>query len=296
MRVFLAGGTGFVGGHVRSALLAAGHTIRLLVHGTFEGHEPAIEAVSGDITRLETYLDAMAGCDAAINLVGIIREFSSRKVTFERLHVQATRTMVLGAARTGIGRYLHMSALGSRPDAVSEYHRTKWNAEETVRQSGLQHTIFRPSVIFGPKDDFINRLAGYVRQFPLVPVIGDGRYRLQPISADDVARCFVSALEREDLSGKAFELCGRDPVSYLELLDMIGDCLGRTPVRKIHLPLSLMKGVVPVMQMLPAFPLTIDQLQMLVEGNTCDGAWREVFGFEPVGLRSGIGSYLRAEV
>lgn len=293
MKVFLAGGTGFVGGHVRSALLAAGHTVRLLVHGRFDGAAEGIEPVEGDVARLDSYVDAMAGCDAAINLVGIIREFPGRGVTFERLHVQASRAMVLGAARTGIGRYLHMSALGSRADAVSEYHRTKWSGEEVVRQSGLNHTIFRPSVIFGPRDDFINRLAGYVRSYPAVPVIGDGRYRLQPIAADDVARCYVTALERDDTCGKAFELCGPDPVSYLELLDMIGDCLGRSPVRKVHVPLAVMKGIVPLMQMIPSFPLTVDQLQMLLEGNTCSGSWKAVFGFEPVGLKAGISSYLR---
>jgi NADH dehydrogenase len=275
-------------------LLAAGHTVRLLVHRAFEGEESGVETVEGDVSRLESYLEAMAGCDAAINLVGIIREFPGRGVTFERLHVQASRAMVLGAARTGIARYLHMSALGSRPDAVSDYHRTKWRAEEVVRQSGLRSTIFRPSVIFGPKDDFINRLAGYVRQFPLVPVIGDGRYRLQPIAADDVAHCFIAALEREEMSGKAFELCGPDAVSYVELLDMIADCLGRSPVRTVHVPLSFMKGVIPLLQKVPAFPLTVDQLQMLVEGNTCDGSWRQEFGFQPMGLRAGIGSYLRS--
>jgi NADH dehydrogenase len=263
------------------------------VHGRFDGTAEGIETVEGDVTRLDSYVDAMAGCDAAINLVGIIREFPGRGITFERLHVQASRAMVLGAARTGIGRYLHMSALGSRAGAVSEYHRTKWSGEEVVRQSGLNHTIFRPSVIFGPRDDFINRLAGYVRSYPAVPVIGDGRYRLQPIAADDVARCYVTALESEDASGKVFELCGPDPVSYLELLDMIGECLGRSPVRKVHLPFAIMKGIVPLMQMIPSVPLTVAQLQMLVEGNTCNGTWKAVFGFEPVGLKAGISSYLR---
>jgi NADH dehydrogenase len=291
MRVFLAGGTGFVGGHLRQALLAAGHSIRLLVHGRPDGTEDGVEPVRGDVTRLESYQEAMAGCHAAINLVGIIREFPGRGVTFERLHVQASRSMVLGAAKAGIPRYLHMSALGSRPDAVSEYHRSKWRAEEVVRQSGLRYTIFRPSIIFGPKDDFINRLAGYVRSYPVIPVFGDGSYRLQPIAADDVAHCFVAALEREDLAGRAFELCGADAVSYLELLAMVAECLGRRP-RTIPLPLASVKGIVRLLQAVPAFPVTMDQLQMLVEGSTCAGTWRQDFGFQPIGLRAGIKGYL----
>lgn len=275
--------------------MAAGHTVRLLVHGRTEqlGTE-GVETVRGDVTVLDSYLEAMAGCDAAINLVGIIREFPSRNITFERLHIQASRAMVLGAARTGVGRYLHMSALGSRADAVSDYHRSKWSGEEVVRHSGLRYTIFRPSVIFGPKDDFINRLATQVRNYPAVPVIGDGSYKLQPISADDVARCFLVALERDDMSGKAFELCGPDPVSYVELLEMIGSCVGRNRVRTVHAPLALMKNVVPLLQSVPSFPITMGQLQMLLEGNTCDGSWKTAFGFEPVGLRAGICSYLQS--
>jgi NADH dehydrogenase len=292
MKIFLAGGTGFVGGHLRWALLKNAHTIRLLVHKRGDDFEQGVEQVEGDVTRPETFVDAVRGCDATINLVGIIREFPGKGVTFERLHVEATENVVDAARKGGVRRHLQMSALGTRPNATSKYHQTKFRLEEVVRKSGLDHTIFRPSIIFGPKDDFINKLAHYIRTYPAVPVIGDGEYRLQPISADDVARCFVTALEMPETIGKTYELCGPDRLSYNEILDTIGRVIGRSHVAKIHNPLGIMKAVVPLLQGIPFFPITIDQILMLVEENICDGSWEGTFRFEPERLEAGIAKYL----
>ena len=177
MKIFIAGGTGFVGGHLVRALLKNGHSVRTLVHGR-STNSGEVEQIAGDVTRFETLEQGLSGCDAVINLVGIIREFPSRGITFERLHVQATANLLAAAASNGIRRYLQMSALGSRPAAVSGYHQTKWRAEELVRGSGLDWTIFRPSLIFGPHDAFINMLAVQLRLAPIMPVIGSGSYRL----------------------------------------------------------------------------------------------------------------------
>lgn len=294
MKVFVSGGTGFVGEHVCRALRESGHEVRLLVHRSKAGvKESGITYAEGDIARLESFAVEVSGCDAVINLVGIIREFPSRGATFESLHVQATANMLEAARRAGVTRYLQMSALGTRPDAVSAYHQTKWRAEEMVRESSLEWTIFRPSLIFGPRDAFINMLAAQLRLAPLMPVIGSGRYRLQPIHADDVARCFVRALEMPETIGQTYELCGNDRLSYEDLLDMIAVTLGRPKPIIPHLPLGLMKLVVPVLQNVPQFPITMDQLQMLLEESICDGAWQQVFGFEPRGLQDGIAEYLR---
>jgi NADH dehydrogenase len=127
-----------------------------------------------------------------------------------------------------------------------------------VRASGLDWTIFRPSIIFGPRDDFVNKLAGFIRSYPAVPVIGDGRYRLQPIAADDVARCFAMALEMPETIGQTYEICGPDRLTYNELLDTIGRVLG-----------------------------------MLVEENICDGSWQETFRFAPERFEAGIAKYLK---
>ncbi len=293
MKIFLTGGTGFVGGHLRKALLANGHEIRLLTHKKGGVTGPGVEEVEGDVARPETFAANVNGCDATINLVGIIREFPGREATFERLHVEATRNVIEAARAAGIRRHLQMSALGTRPGATSAYHRTKYRAEELVRGSGLDWTIFRPSIIFGPQDAFVNLLAGYIRGYPAVPVIGDGKYRIQPISADDVARCFTLALELPAAIGQTFELCGPDRLSYNEMLDVIGRALGKPHVPKVHNPLGIMKLVVPLLQGFSFFPITMDQLLMLVEENICDGKWRETFRFEPQPFAEGIGKYLK---
>ena len=291
MKIFVAGGTGFVGGHVVRELLHRGHSVRLLVHSG-RGLAGDVEQVAGDVTRMETFESSIAGCDAVINLVGIIREFPSRRITFERLHVQATANLLTAAAKNGVTRYLQMSALGARPGAVSAYHKTKWRAEELVRGSDLEWTIFQPSLIFGPQDAFINMLAAQLRLAPLMPVIGSGSYRLQPIHADDVARCFALALERPETVHQTYELCGKERLSYEALLDLIAVTMGRSRPFKPHLPLGLMKLVIPFMQMIPQFPITMDQLQMLLEENIGGDEWQQVFGFEPRSLQEGIAEYL----
>ncbi|GAC1465336.1 MAG: NAD(P)H-binding protein [Desulfuromonadaceae bacterium] len=292
MKIFISGGTGFVGEHVCRALRERGHELRLLVHRRLGAAESGIELIEGDVTRLESFAAGVNGCDAVINLVGIIREFPDRGITFERLHVQATAGMLEATRKAGISRYLQMSALGTRPDAMSAYHQTKWRAEELVRGSGLEWTVFRPSLIFGPRDAFINMLAAQLRLAPVMPVIGSGSYRLQPIHADDVARCFERALALPETIGQSYELCGNDRLSYEALLDMVAVALGRSRLFKPNLPLGLMKLVIPFMQKIPQFPITMDQLQMLLEENICGGEWQQVFGFEPRGLQDGINEYL----
>jgi len=262
------------------------------VHHRSENSEPGTEQVLGDVTDLATFADALKGCDAAINLVGIIREFPERGITYDRLLVQATRNVLDAAREAGVRRHLQMSALGTAPDTGSGYFSGKYRGEILVRDSGLQYTIFRPSVIFGPKDDFVNKLAEYLRLFPAMPVIGDGEYPLQPIAADDVARCFAMALEMPETIGKTFELCGPDRLTYNELLDVIGRVLGKGRVLKVKNPLPLMRLVVPFLQRFPSFPITSDQLIMLVRGSACDGAWRQTFRFDPTGFEAGIRQYL----
>jgi len=292
MRIFIAGGTGFVGAHLVEALREKGHELRLLVHRRSSATASGIDQVEGDVTRLETFEQAVSGCQAVINLVGIIREFPARGVTFERLHVLATANMLAATRTAGIRRYLQMSALGTRPDAVSRYHETKFRAEGLVRSSGLDATILRPSLIYGPRDTFINMLAGQLRLIPVMPVIGSGTYRLQPIHAADVARCFALALEMPETVGQCYELCGINRLSYVELLDAVASAMGKPAPFKPRIPLGLMRMIILVLQRVPLFPITMDQLQMLIEENICDGSWKKTFRFEPRDFQEGIREYL----
>jgi NADH dehydrogenase len=266
--------------------------LRLLVHKRGADGEKGVEQVEGDVTSQGNLVQNMNGCDAVINLVGIIREFPGKGVTFERLHVQATANLLAAAQEAGVGRYLQMSALGTRPDAISNYHKTKYRAEELVRASNLEWTIMRPSLIYGPEDSFVNMLAGQLRLVPVMPIIGNGLYRLQPIHGDDVARCFALSLEMAGTIRQTYGICGNDRLRYVDLLDMVAGAIGKSAPPKPQAPLCLMKLVIPVMQHLPWFPITMDQLQMLIEENICDGEWKQTFGFEPRGFEEGIREYL----
>ncbi len=297
MKVFLTGGTGFVGTEILRQLSEAGHAIRALVRPGSEGKLSilnGVEIVRGDATDAPSLEGAMGGCDAVIHLVGIIRESPPRGITFRRLHAEATSNVVAAAQSQGVRRYLHMSANGTRADAASEYHRTKWEAEETVRASGLDWTIFRPSLIFGPGDEFVNMLAPIVGTLPVVPVIGNGRYRMSPVAVEDVAAGFVRALTRLETAGMIFHCCGPETLSYDELLDRIGEAMGKSKVRKLHQPAALVKPVVSLLDSIPRFPITSAQLTMLLEGNVCDPApWAGAFAIEPIPFSEGIRKYVK---
>ncbi len=297
MKVFLTGGTGFVGSEVLRQLTAAGHTPRCLVRRGSEKKlalDSGIEVHHGDVTEPATLKGALEGCDAVIHLVGIIREFPGRGITFEQMHAAATRHMVAAAKAQGVRRYLQMSANGTREDAATVYHRTKWAAEEAVRASGLDWTIFRPSLIFGPKDEFVNMIAGMIRSLPVVPVLGDGRYRMSPVAVEDVAAGFVGALEHPETAGRTFHCCGPESHSYDELIDLVGAALGRPRPAKLHHPLFLMKPMIALLEAIPQFPVTSGQLKMLLEGNVCDPAdWAAAFGLDPTPFAKGVKRYLK---
>jgi NADH dehydrogenase len=291
-RVFVTGATGFVGRAVVQALRAEGHVVRCLVRRGSEedlhGFE-AIERVEGDILGSRDALEAgMAGCDTVVHLVGIIREFPGRGVTFERIHHEGTVNVIEAASRAGVRRYLHMSSLGTRPGARSRYHQTKWAGEEAVRASGLAWTIYRPSVIYGPGDGFVSLLAGMIRRLPVVPVIGDGHQRQQPVSVEHVAAGFARAVRLEGSVKHTYDVAGPDAVTMLQLLDLIGAALHRR-VRTVRVPFLLMRPVAQLMQGVPSFPLTRDQLLMLEEDNTGDpGPFYAAFDLTPLPLAQGL--------
>jgi len=293
MKVFVTGGSGFVGTEVIRQLLAAGHTVRSLVHSKKAASTPQLELWPGDATRAETLQGAVAGCDAIIHLIGIIREFPDKQVTFQRLHIDATRNILAAAGEQGVRRYLHMSANGTRPDGVAEYHKTKWAAEELVRASGLDATIFRPSLIFGPGDAFVNMLAAIIRRTPIVPVIGDGEYQMTPVAVANIATGFVHALTQPESIGETYYCGGPQTFTYNQLLDEIARALGRSGITRIHQPVLMMRSLSALLEGMSFFPITSGQLTMLLEGNVCDPQpWAQTFGIELTPFSDGIRQYL----
>jgi NADH dehydrogenase len=265
-----------------SRLVEAGREVGVLSRS---GAEVAgARTIPGDVGDLTAVTSAATGCTAVVHLVGIIRE--SRGASFRDVHVESTRTVIQACGDAGVSRLLHMSALGTRPDARSRYHRTKWEAEELVRTSGLEATVFRPSVIFGAGNSFLPRMRNLVRSAVAVPVIGAGLNLLQPVWVEDVVSCFAAALDMPETIGRTFELGGPETYGFEEILDMLAAVEG-IDRPKVHIPVVLARPAVGVLsRLVPGFPVTADQLRMLLEDNTCDIAqMREVFGVEPASLQ-----------
>ncbi|NOR49521.1 MAG: NAD(P)H-binding protein [Desulfuromonadales bacterium] len=293
MKVFLTGGTGFVGSELLRQLVAAGHVVRALVRAGSQDKLTAAENVEvhlGDVTDAASLVGALEGCDVVIHLVGIIREFPGRGVTFKKIHVEGTANVLEACKEQGVSRYLHMSSNGTRERSNTAYHRTKWQAEELVRDSALDWTLFRPSIIFGPGSEFVSMLAELIRRIPVVPVIGDGKYRMQPVALEQVAASFVKALEMSETISTAYHLGGGESYSYDEILDLTAQAMGKEKVVKLHQPLFVIKPMIRMMQGCEHFPISSDQLKMLIEGNVADpGEWADVFDLKPTSYAEGIG-------
>lgn len=295
MQVLVTGGTGFVGREVLRQLHQAGYRILALVRPGSEAKLPPevpVAIAPGEITDREALEAALSGCDAVIHLVGIIREFPRRGITFSRLHYEATATVVAAAQAVGVKRFLQMSALEPDSAPVAAYHQTKQRAEEVVQTSGLDYTIFRPSVIYGPEDQFVNFLRRQIERLHLVPIIGDGRYQLQPVAVWQVAQGLVKALTNPKAFNKSYNIGGPEPVSFNDLVDILARVLRRRVV-KVHLPVWPLRTVAHWLQSYPWFPVTPDQITMLLAGNTCDPReFYEDLGLEPLPLAAGLAAYL----
>jgi uncharacterized protein YbjT (DUF2867 family) len=282
MRVAITGGTGYVGRAIIEKLLRRDHEVRALTRrperaGTLQ--DLGVALVSGSLGEPAAIRSLVEGVDAVVHLVGIIVE--SGRQTFESVHVAGTDAVVGAARQLGVPLLLHMSALGAGAAASTRYHRTKWQAEEIVRTSGQPHVIFRPSLIAGPGNAALKLMVDMIRFSPAVPVIGDGRYQMQPIWLGDLTEAFALALERPDLRG-SFELGGPDPLSYHQMLDHLESALG-VHRRRIQIPVGVARFAAAAGAALPnAVPITPEQLQMLLEGNTTvDNAVGARFGISP---------------
>ncbi len=283
MKLLLTGGTGFVGKALRRSLAGNGHDVRLLLRrppSPPPSDSNLDDIVRGDVLDTNCCLRACDGREAVIHLVGIIRERPGDGITFDQLHTAATANMADAAGRQGVKRFIYMSALGARETAVSDYHRTKFASEKILKRSPLAWTIFRPSVIFGRGGEFIPAMVQMIRR-RIVPLIGGGKSRLQPVSIDDVCGCVTASLRMAETRMRVFELGGPEKITFAEMTSMIGAILGVKPVT-FPAPSFIMKPLVRIMDRFPNFPLTSDQLTMLLEDNVCDTQEVEnVFGFRP---------------
>lgn len=309
MRIAVTGATGFVGRHLCKHLADQGHAVRALTRTPARagGLPQSVEQVAGDIFN-RAALDRLCDkADAVIHLVGIIMENPGKGITFERMHVEATRNIVAAAQAAGVLRYVHMSALGSRMDARAEYHRTKFCAEEIVRGSRLAWSIFRPSIIHGPAGEFTEMVAAWVRgqapPFLFMPYFGSGpagtgyRYHLQPVFVGDVAAAFELALHHPAAIREVYPLGGPDIVTWPQLLTTFRDAMPNAPKWRKPLPIpawyagSLARAFA-FFGMQTLLPFNEAQVIMSQEESTCDiSKVREHLGLSPRGFAESVATY-----
>jgi NADH dehydrogenase len=291
--ILVTGASGFVGSHVLPELLASGHRVAALVRSPEAGTTvlrrlPAalasqVELRTGDVTEPATLPGALVGVDAVVHLVALPRDWNGG-ADLIRVNLGGTENTLAAMQQAGVRRLVHLGALGVADRDELNYAKSKARAETAVRASGLDWTILKPSLLFGPGDGFFNIVAGLVRvPIPLVPVPGNGLSRFQPMHVGDLARCARLALERPETVGAAFELGGPRTWTYREITAEVARAL-RKRRRVVPMPLPLIRLAAGTMETLQLrfFPVATDQLRQLALDNVgpLDGVER-AFGFAP---------------
>ena len=268
MTVLVTGGTGFIGPHVVHALRAQDTPVRALVRDPRRATRLAawgVELAAGDVTDPASLRAACEGVDTVIHLVAIIR---GRPADFERVMAVGTRNVVAASQEAGARRFVLASALGldERTKDAVPYFAAKWEMERAVRESGLDHVIFRPSFVFGRDGGVLPTFIRLARYSPVTPIIGSGRQRLQPIWIEDLAQYYLRAVTEQAVTNRIFELGGPDAVSWNEFWERLKRVLGvRRP--SVHVPFGAMRLQATVTERLPGAPVTRDQLTMLALGD-----------------------------
>lgn len=293
--IFITGASGFVGGHLVNDLLARGYKVRCLARsGKKENLLSArgAEVVIGDITSPETLRGVLGPDDLVVHLVGIIEGKGS--ATFRAVHVEGTSNLVDEARRAGVKHFFYQSALGADKNSWSGYLSTKAEAEEIVKQSGLNYTIFRPSLIIGPWDGFTKKILDMIRLSPVIPIPGEGRAKFQPVYIKDWLRCINKVIDTPSSYLSTFDIGGPEHLTYKEIVEAMSESIGRRkPV--FNIPMGLMKiSALFFDAVLSSPPVTPDQLRLLESDNICDiGTIEKNFGFVPLKLREALKEFVK---
>lgn len=296
--VCLLGGTGFVGRHLCAELSRRRIAMRLLTRRRERRREllviPNLELVEADVHSVADLSVKLRGCDAVVNLIGILNEHRGVGKSFAGVHGELPVKVAEACAFNRIGRLLHMSALGAASDAPSQYLRYKAEGELAVhrwKEKGLDVTSFRPSVIFGPDDDFFNRFAQLLAMTPLVFPLACPDARLSPAYVSDVARAFADSLDRKSTYGRSYDLCGPRTYTLRELVEYTARVAG---LRRYVLPLGdlLSRLQARVLEWVPGTPFSRDNyLSLQVDGVCASDGFAEL-GIEPTSVECVVPSYL----
>lgn len=270
--IIVTGAAGYVGSHLTRRLVQAGYPVRAMVHNRAraeaEGrlHGLDLEWAEADVTRPETLAKAMPGGTAVMHLVAIAIEKGGR--TYEAINDQGTVNVLAAARQAGIQRFLNMSQLGASPDVPYRFLASKGRAQAAVARSGLQWTAFRPSVIWGPEDEFANTFARLVPFSPLIyPLIGGDDARFAPVWVEDVAACFVQALDDQSTIGQEYELGGPEVLTLQQIERRTLEAVGASRAL-VPFPMPLLRVIVALMEaLLPNPPVTRSLLELLQVSN-----------------------------
>ena len=292
--VCLLGGTGFVGRAVAEHLYERGLRVRVVTRSVGRSRPlwvvPTVEVVVADPHDEVGLAAQFEGMDAVVNFCGILHE--TRKQTFERVHVELPRKVVGACRAAGVRHFVHVSALGASESGPSDYQRSKARGEAAIRQaaSTLPWTIFRPSIVFGEEDAFLNKFAQLVSLLPFVPLAAAGA-RLQPVWVEDVARAIASSLGDSQAFGKVYELCGPRAYTLKELVEFVAKTTGHRRAI-VGLPGGIATLQALILEHLPGKMLTRDNLKSLSVDNTCANPFPPIFGFQPSRLEAVVPEYL----
>ncbi|MBI4938524.1 MAG: complex I NDUFA9 subunit family protein [Nitrosomonadales bacterium] len=288
--VCVLGGTGFVGRHLACLLCAQGIKVRVPTRSADKAKQVLtplpVEMLSADVHDAAQLARLFTEVDAVINLVGILHEQGGQ--TFRQTHVELAEKVIEAARVTGVNRLLHMSALNASPDGPSNYLRSKAEAEMLVQASGLPATIFRPSVIFGAEDNFLNMFARLAKWAPVLPLAcADAKF--QPVWVEDVAQAFVHGLNDASSIGQRYDLCGPQVYRLRELVAFAAACRGHHPLI-VPLPNAIAYAQAGVMERLPVKLMTRDNFNSMQQDNVCGCAFP--FGIEPARMEDIAPKYL----
>ena len=283
--VCVLGGSGIVGRHVCHRLVERGYGVRVPTRDRERARDlillPTADVMTADVHDFETLKRVVRGCDAVVNLVGVLHG-GRGKAGFREAHVELARKVVDACRQQGVRRLLHMSALGADPNAPSEYLRTKGEAERVVRESDLDFTIFRPSVIFGREDRFLNLFATLQHLLPVI-ALGSPDAKFQPVYVEDVAHVYVESMTRLESFGQSYDLAGPKVYTLRELVKYVGKATGHSrPVIGLGKSLSYLQAA--SMELLPMKLLTRDNVRSMTVDNVSPA--KLPFGITPTPLEA----------
>jgi uncharacterized protein YbjT (DUF2867 family) len=285
--ILVTGASGYVGNNLVRRLVEAGKPVRAMVHNREKTEarladiRDKIEIVTGDVTRPDTLTPAMAGVDTVIHLVAVAIEKGA--LTYERVNWQGTINVVDAAQAAGVSRFINMSQNGADSASPYRFLASKGKAQEYVAASGLDWTALRPSVIWGPQDEFANVQARLIKLTPLVfPIVGDGQARFQPVWVGDVVEAAARCLDDDRTIRHEYLLGGPEVLTYAEIVARVLKALGARRLT-IHVPVPLLRPVIRLMGVaLPNPPVTTSLLDILnVDNTTPDNALPGVFNITP---------------